>query len=455
MIFVYTIYMVIRQDVGQYTRPKRKALKIILLSLLAVILGIGIWVGGTAYKALTQVTSLSGANGNVFSFFSNNQANLKGVSEGRTNILILGMGGSNHPGGTLSDTILVMSIEWKTKKVAMISVPRDLWVNIPGHGASKINEAHSYGEQNAKTTGGGGKVASDVVSQVLGLPIHYFVSVDFDGFKKIIDTVGGIDVVVEKDLYDPYYPADNMIDYSPFRITAGNHHLDGAMALKYARSRETTSDFDRSKRQQIVIAALKQKLLTVDILANPKKLTDLMTILGKHIRTNMSVGDIKTFWDSIKDLDMANIINKVLDTSTGSPLISSTSNAGAYIIVPKKGIGVFTDLQMIAKNIFEPTATSTATTSDITSLKIEVLNGSGKSGEGTIAADQLKKAGYTITSVANTTKTAKSIVYNCGGLTTQNTAAKIAEELGATTATKTACGTVDIEVIIGQDALAR
>lgn len=441
--------MVIRHEISQYKRPKRKALKIILLSVLVIILGIGIWVGVAAYNALAKVTSLS-SNSNLFSLFSNNHTPLKGESDGRTNILILGMGGSNHPGGLLSDTILVMSIEWKTKKVAMISVPRDLWVPIEGHGTSKINEAHSYGESNTKTTGGGGKVAGGTVSKVLGIPIHYFISVDFEGFKKIVDTVGGIDVVVEKDLYDPYYPADNMIDYSPFKITAGEHHLDGAMALKYARSRETTSDFDRSKRQQIVIAALKQKMLTANILANPKKLTDLLGILGNHVRTDMSPGDIKVFWDSVKDLDMANIINKVLDTSTSGPLMSSTSSGGAYIIVPKKGITNFTDLQTIAKNIFD-----TVTTTDKTDLKIEVLNGSGQAGQGTKVADALKKSGYTITSVTTTTKTAKSIVYNCAGTTSQSVATKIAEDVHASSTNKTSCGSVDIQVVIGQDALAR
>ena len=441
--------MVIRHDITQYKRPKRKALKVILLSLLVIILGVGIWVGAAAYNALSKVTSLSG-NGNLFSVFSNNHTPLKGESDGRTNILILGMGGSNHPGGLLSDTILVMSIEWKTKKVSMISVPRDLWVPIEGHGSGKINEAHAYGQSNIKTTGGGGKLAGDTVSKVLGIPIHYFISVDFEGFKKMIDTVGGIDVTVEKDLYDPYYPADNMIDYSPFKITAGDHHLDGAMALKYARSRETTSDFDRSKRQQIVIAALKQKMLTANILANPKKLTDLLAILGDHIRTDMSPGDIKVFWDSIKDLDMANIINKVLDTSVGGPLTSSTSSGGAYIIIPKKGATNFTDLQTIAKNIFD-----TATTTDKTDLKIEVLNGSGKAGQGTLAADALKKLGYNITNVNNTTKTTKSIVYNCTGLTSQGEATKIAESVHAQSENKTTCGSVDIQVIIGQDALAR
>ena len=442
--------MVIRHEISQYKRPKRKALKIILLSILVIVLGIGIWVGVAAYSTLSKVTALSG-NG-AFSFFSNNHTPLKGESEGRTNILILGMGGSNHNGGNLTDTIMVMSIEWKTKKVAMISVPRDLWVTIPGHGSSRINEAYSYGESNTKTTGGGGKVAGDTVGKVLGVPMHYFISVDFEGFRKIVDTVGGLDIYVEKDLYDPSYPAANMIDYDPFRISAGDHHMDGTLALKYARCRKGNcgNDFGRAQRQQQVIAALKQKMLKVNILANPKKLTDLLAILGNHVRTDMSPGDIKVFWDSIKDLDMSNIINKVLDTSANGPLTGTTSSGGASILVPKKGMTNFTDLQTIAKNIFDDEAVA-----DKTDLKIEVLNGSGQAGQGTSAADVLKKLGYTITNVDNTTKTAKSIVYNCSGLTSQSEATKIAESVQAQSETKSSCGSVDIRVIIGQDALAR
>lgn len=451
--------MVIRHNVDQIIKPKRKTFKIVLLSILAVILGIGIWVGVSAYSAVSRVTALSGG-GNLFSLITNNNNTLQGQAEGRTNILIMGMGGKNHPGGSLSDTMIVMSIDWKTKKTAMISVPRDLWVSIPGYNTAKLNEAYYYGEKNSKTTGGGGKVTSDMMNKILGIPIHYFVAVDFNGFKNMIDTVGGIDVTVDQNLYDPYYPADNMIDYSPFKITAGDHHLDGATALKFARSRETTSDFDRSKRQQKVIAALKLKLMTAGVLANPVKVTELLNTLGSHVTTNMSVNDIKSFWDLIKDFDLSNITNKVLDTSAGSPLVSSTSSGGAYIILPKKGANNYTDLQAIAKNIFTDTTSATGTTGTTTKTnadpKIQVLNGSGKAGQATLEASILEKEGYTKVTTGNANLTPLTAIYNCSAVATQTVADKIAKTLSAKTQTKTSCGSgIDIQVIIGQNALTR
>lgn len=430
--------------IGVYKKPKRKMLKIIILSIVLIILGVGVWIGISAFSAIKKITAFSAGN-NFLSFLGDSRQALKGESEGRTNILLLGMGGKNHPGGQLSDTMIVLSIDWKTKKVAMISVPRDLYVQIPGYGWSKINAAYAHGEQNAKTTGGGGQVSSELISQILDIPIHYFVSLDFEGFKKMVNTVGGVDINVDKAIYDPYYPADNMIDYDPFKISEGEHHMDGALALKYARSRETTSDFDRSQRQQKVMLAVKDKTLSLDILANPKKVTDLLGILGDHIKTSLSINEIKSLFDSLKELDTQNMTNRVLDTSAESPL-TSTQDSRGYIILPKKGLGNYTDLQEIAKNIFK-----TTTTPDIT---IEVLNGSGKTGMATTAANALKAKGYTVKSIGDAPKTiTDSIVYNCGGSDAESTASEIADVLGAQQKTQTLCDNFDIQVVIGQSAL--
>jgi len=330
----------------------RKIVKWFVLAFLLVGLGIGSWIGYTANNALKKITEGSGNNSSLFSFLGDFSSNdLKGKAQGRTNILLLGMGGKNHPGGTLSDTIIVLSINYSDNKIGLISVPRDLWVPIPGFGSAKINEAYADGEKNKKTTGGGGALASRTVENVFGIPIHYWLSADFDGFKKAVDTLGGIDIYVEKSINDPYYPAANMINYEPFKIDAGDHHMDGALALKYARSRETTSDFDRSRRQQQVMTAMKDKVFSLGFVSNPKKITDMLNILGDHVRTNMQSGEMRTFWEVMKTLDTENIISKVLDTAPGGPLVD-TSDTRGYYIYPRKGITNFTDLQIIAKNLF-------------------------------------------------------------------------------------------------------
>lgn len=434
---------------SDYKKPKRKKWKIILISVVVVLLGIGFWLGLSAYSAMKKITSLSGDS--LFNVFSKSSQEIKGQSEGRTNILLLGMGGSNHPGGTLSDTMIVLSIDWQTKKMAMISLPRDLWVKVPGLGYSKINGAYSYGEQNSKSTGGGGQVSSQVVSEVLGIPVHYFTRIDFDGFKKIIDTLGGVDINVDKAINDPLYPAANMINYDPFSISAGEHHLDGATALKYARSRETTSDFDRSRRQQQVIKAIKDKIMTLDVLANPKKLTDLMGIVGDHLRTNLSAGEIKTLAGAQKGLDTQNTISQVFDTAADGPLTSTTDSRG-YVILPKKGMGNYADLQEIAKNIFTkpPTEVQGATTSK-TNSKIEILNASNKFGVATVVSNSLKKQGYTVNKVGDAAnKYNYSIVYGCNN-TSQTTAWEIAKNLKFRINYKTNCGGMDIQIVVGAD----
>jgi len=427
------------------TRPRNKWLKWVSLSLICILLGIGIWIG---YSALNAARNITGENKSIFSVLSDLKKNtLEGQSEGRTNILLLGMGGKNHPGGQLSDTMIIVSIDWSTKKVAMISVPRDLWVKIPNYWTAKINEAYYAGERNSKKGGSGGASSSQVVSEIFNLPIHYYLTVDFDGFKSMIDTVGGLDIYVEKDLYDPYYPAANMIDYDPLKIKAGLHHMDGVLALKYARSRETTSDFDRSRRQEQVMAALKEKVLTLGTLANPLKITELLNTLGAHMKTNLSVGELKALGDEIKDLDTKNIINKVLDTAPGSPLTATTDERG-YIIYPKKGMFVYTDLQLIAKNIFMDT------TVPADDLKIEVLNGGGKAGAATQVGQLLKSYGYNVIKVGDATRIyPQTIIYNCVGSKGEKLTSELVTTLKSESSTKTYCQNVDIQVIIGQDKL--
>ena len=434
------------------TKPKHKTLKIILLAIIILILGVGVWIGAIAYKNIKKITALSG-NNSLFSFLGDSRQALKGETDGRTNILLLGMGGKNHPGGMLSDTIIVISINWKTKQVAMITIPRDLWVKIPGYGYAKINEAYAYGENN-KTSGGGGKVSSDVVSEILGIPIHYFVSADFEGFKKLVDNIGGIDVINEKDLYDPSYPADNMIDYDPFKLSAGAHHLDGATALKYARCRKGNcgDDFGRGSRQLQVIKAIKDQTLSLNILSNPKKLVDLMNIAGDHIRTNMSVQEIKSLADVQKDLDTQNIISKVLDTSADGPLVSPPQDGRGSIILPKKGQGNYTDLQKIARDIFGVSSSSAAVQGESINknFKIEVLNGSNRIGKAKAAAKVLEKDGYEVSRIGDAINSYDtSIVYNCADKTAEQTAQDIAEILSAEVKTKTVCSGIDLQVIVG------
>lgn len=427
--------------------PWKKGVKWAIFGIIVAILGVGVWVGLTANRAIKKITADSGGS-SIFSFLGDfNSGDIKGQKDGRTNILILGMGGKNHPGGMLSDTMIVLSINYTDKKVGLISLPRDLWVPIPGFSHAKINTAYSDGENNKKTTGGGGVLASRTVENVLGIPIHYFVSLDFEAFKKMVDTVGGIDVYVEKAINDPYYPAADMIHYDPFSISAGEHHLDGALALKYARSRETTSDFDRSRRQMQVMMAVREKILSLGILANPAKITDLINILGDHIRTNLEINEIRALWDVGKTLDTTNIVNKVLDTTAGGPLVASSDYRG-YYIYPRKGIDKFSELQTLAKNLFAPEE------EDISAVKIEVQNGTGRSGLATTVSQNLESYGYNVTKITSANaQYPKTIIYDYSNGKYQKVLDDLATILKGQVEKKTGRTDIDILVILGQDYL--
>src|SRR5919202_2321408 len=178
----------------------------------------------------------------------------------RINVLLLGLGGTGHSGAFLTDTLQVMSFDPRSGTVTLISVPRDLYVQIPpfkGRGGywGKINEAYMVGAgaPNRDATdapyavhAAGGRLVSQVVAQVLGLPIDYWVSLDFVGFRQFVDALGGVDVDVERSFTDKHYPANDNADIDARSITihfdGGCQHMDGARALIYARSRYSPQD---------------------------------------------------------------------------------------------------------------------------------------------------------------------------------------------------------------------
>jgi LCP family protein required for cell wall assembly len=164
-----------------------------------------------------------------------------------------------------TDTILLFYLDPEAQRAAMLSIPRDLYVDIPGHNQNRINTAYAYGERDGT---GGLALARQTVSATVGIPVDHAVLIDFTVFVAVVDAIGGIDVDVPHDIYDPTYP-DSGIGYDPFYISAGDHHLDGTTALKYARTRATIGgDFDRTARQRQVVMAVRNQVLSLDLLPN-------------------------------------------------------------------------------------------------------------------------------------------------------------------------------------------
>ena len=197
---------------------------------------------------------------------------MDGQKEDKINILVMGMGGANHDGGYLSDTNIIISIKPSTNEVAMISIPRDMSVDIEGYGWTKINFAHAYGEMKKK--GYGGEFARKTFEKNLNIQIPYYFTVDFQAFADIINAVGGVTVDVPRSFIDYSYP-DNNYGYQTVNFQQGIQEMNGDRALIFSRSRHGTngeaSDFARAKRQQLVIAALKEKLLSAGTYLNPIK----------------------------------------------------------------------------------------------------------------------------------------------------------------------------------------
>jgi LCP family protein required for cell wall assembly len=261
----------------------------------------------------------------------------------RINILLLGYGGPGHDGPYLTDSIMVLSIRPGTREAMMISLPRDLWVKIPalprnGFMMAKLNSAYAIGSDHKdypnvrsewKTDTGGGDLAAATVSQLIGQPVDYWVGVDFKAFREVVNALGGIRVDVPTALDDPYFPAGESYGMMHVHFNAGRQQFDGERALQYARSRETTSDFDRSRRQQLVMLAVKQRVFSLN--AIPRMLS-LLGALQDNVRTNLRPGDMQQLADLAGRLKDQDIRRVAIDTS--NLLRSGTSSNGQYILQP-------------------------------------------------------------------------------------------------------------------------
>lgn len=218
----------------------------------------------------------------------------------------------------LTDTIMLASINTENETVTLISIPRDLYVN-----GRKINSIFStYGIEKFK---------KDIYS-VTGVYAYKHVIVDINAFKQIIDSIGGIDLYVRKDIYDPYFPTASN-GYTVYQIKEGSHHMDGEEALMYVRSRKTTSDFDRSERQQQVLQAVRVKLKKIDILGDLEKAKDIFFAVISNIETNIDFFEALHYMQNYQNyaIESGNVLN------TGNFLYASRTNNGQYILLPRSG----------------------------------------------------------------------------------------------------------------------
>ncbi|MFA5854503.1 MAG: LCP family protein [Patescibacteria group bacterium] len=336
----------------------------------------------------------------------NGEKQLRGEERDRINILVLGEGGEGHDGPHLTDTILFVTVKPSTADVGILSLPRDLWIPSSDGGSVKINAINAYAEE--KRVGSGGVETTEAISALLSQPIDYYVRVDFSAFKTLIDDVGGVTVDVERTFTDFAYPTDNSL-YKKVHFEKGWQTMNGDTALEYVRSRHGNnnegSDFARSRRQQKVILALKDKLVSFDTLLNPSRVASVLETLQSHVITDMELWEIVKLAKELRHIDPSRIIHHVLDDNPEGPLYATTvtvSNGDAYVLLPRKSD--WSDIKNMAERILERPASETAQI-EARAVRVEIQNGTKLPGLAKKTQDLLTKVGYEIVSIGNAPET--------------------------------------------------
>lgn len=315
----------------------RSLIAFLAVMLLVVVLGKAILAASHFWKD-TGITP-----GFIIRFIFDTGSQLKSA-DNRTNVLVMGVAGGSHEGADLTDTMLVLSINQRQNNLALISVPRDIWSEAL---RDKINTAYHYGEE--KRRGGGMILARAIVEDIIGMPVQYAIVIDFSGFKKVIDLIGGVTINVSEAFTDAEFPVAGKENdpcggdpefhcrYETLHFDVGPQSMNGDRALKYVRSRHAEGseggDFARNRRQQDLLIALKGKLTSLGVWLSPGRDKLLFQALDEATDTDMTLGELLTLgkiFESIKPANIAKI--SFVDLLETPPLWLYD---GKYVLVPK------------------------------------------------------------------------------------------------------------------------
>jgi len=317
----------------------------------------------------------------------------------RVNIMVMGIDQREHEQGPWrTDTMLVLTLDPVTMSGGMLSLPRDLWVPIPGYEEGRINTAHYLGELD-DYPGGGPALAVKTVQYNLGVPIHHYARVNFTAFEQLVDLIGGIDVYVEEEIADPIYP-DEAHGYDPLYISAGWQHFNGEMALKYARTRHTAGgDFDRARRQQQVVLAVFEQATRPDLLPQlAPRAPELWNALQDSVATDLTLEEVIALAQLASEVDSEDIRYGVIDEHYTQ---FWTTPDGQQVLIPLRD-----QMRELRDYIFTTEATLPQASDPATHLAdeaatIEVLNGATTEGLATLTAEYLQQQGLQIARADN------------------------------------------------------
>ncbi len=332
--------------------------------------------------------------GNLGSLFTS-RTRLDGESKDRVNILVLGMAGAKYEGVYLTDTNIIASFKPSTGQIALVSFPRDLVVPVKGRGYPKINSLNAYGEADKKNNGA--NFASDILSDTFDIPIHYTVRIDFDGFRELVDEIGGLEVDVPRGFIDTQFPGPDF-GFRTVSFSSGKQILSGQKSLEYARSRHGSngedSDFARARRQQIILAAIKTQLLNGDLIKSPKNIASLYRTVNEYVNTNFKISEMIRIIELVRNSDQTEVITRVIDNNPFGLLSEGNGPDGGYILHPKT-FGNYDDLHDHVMNIFQLAGLKNE------NVSISINNGTNVTGLAWITAKYLEFVGLDIDEVGN------------------------------------------------------
>lgn len=331
----------------------KKAALIIFTVILTPVLIIGIW----DYRNFASASSKIFKDSSPISLLA---ANPLENSNGRVNILLIGYSADdpNHGGALLTDSIMVMSLDKANKTGYMLSVPRDLYVNIPEYGNAKINEAYQAGERDGFNekgyANGGAGLLQKVISDNFDIDFHYYYLINYAAVRDIVDALGGIEVTIDspdkRGIYDPnFMPHEG----GPLKLKNGTHRIDGQTALRLTRARGSTygsygfprSDFNRTQNQQIVLSSIKKELDWTLVL-DPRTNGKIFDAVAENLKTDLHISEILPFYRlmaSIPDEELKSVsLNNVNEQNL---LSGSRSSEGQDILIPAAGITDFSQIK--------------------------------------------------------------------------------------------------------------
>lgn len=399
----------------------KRTLKKTLLTLVIIGALVGLFVGA---KFLYNAHKLFG--GSIFGVL--HTTHLKGENRGRVNILLAGNSADDpgHNGATLTDSIMIVSIDTRNHTAFLMSIPRDLWVDIPGGGHQKINAVYNVGQEDKFDKPGypkgGMGLLENVVQENFDIPIDYYALVDYSALRDSVNAIGGVNFTVHSS--DPRGLYDPSIDYKTHgplvRLSNGTHKLNGQQALDLARARGDAygsygfgkSDFQRTQDQRELLIALKNKAFTPGVIANPAKLTSLFDAVGGNVKTDMTLSEVHRLYDLVKLINSKNIKSLSLSDANGKNLLTSyTTRDGESALIPAAGIDEFSAIQAF---LHQQTSSDPVVREN---ASLVILNATGVSGLASQERTKLRVKNLNVTDIgdAQADQATTTIIDRSGG----------------------------------------